>query len=516
MTRISGAIQVLEEELAKADQLGNGGIKVGAGDGVAWPSRPAARLRLSTPRRRTGLQDMSAYVCAAMRKIWRKAGLYQSQSPTMQSFLAFDSESDWERGLQEFRDKHYGLFDQIVPPLLQSEDKLLRLLLIRHADVSKRRELNLLKRLAQTADPIRDEPELLAILALGHKSLDREIRDRADLTANLRQAVGPQACRVASAHGAAARPAARGVALGKVAAAARPARAWPGDSRGSGAGAPGRGRSRTPPETCRGQEAGILLGVLGLPRHHVAPFPGGEVLAMPAHLTGMEPRSGHLAQLRVTGCIAGRAWGAVGLAVQDLYNPLGTIEAQAASHMFHWTHARSPSARSATDSSNMGKASSARPVRVEAWPSRPAGPDRTGSSATPAAERDGARMSLQEQILQGQPAVRAGLRSSSAMAFLGIDARLAPARRRTAPREQETMAVLGMRQRDVHLPDLAAPLQDPSENLSRLVHRRERRGPSQRALAPLGTAARRQSREFDPTNRPCSSAAGTRWARHIC
>jgi hypothetical protein len=134
---------------------------------------------------------MSAYVCAAMRKIWRKEGLYQSPSPTMSSFLAYiDSESDWARGLQEFRDKHYGLFDQIVPPLLQSEDKLLRLLLIRHADVSKRRELNLLKRLAQAADPIRDEPELLAILALGHKSLDREIRDRADLTANLRQAVG--------------------------------------------------------------------------------------------------------------------------------------------------------------------------------------------------------------------------------------------------------------------------------------------------------------------------------------
>jgi hypothetical protein len=33
LTRISGAIQVLEEELAKADQLGNGGIKVKAVDG---------------------------------------------------------------------------------------------------------------------------------------------------------------------------------------------------------------------------------------------------------------------------------------------------------------------------------------------------------------------------------------------------------------------------------------------------------------------------------------------------
>ena len=134
---------------------------------------------------------MSAYVCAAMRKIWRKAGALSvavaddEQLPGLHRLG-----SDWERGLQEFREKHYGLFDQIVPPLLQSEDKLLRLLLIRHADVSKRRELNLLKRLAQTADPIRDEPELLAILALGHKSLDREIRDRADLTANLRQAVG--------------------------------------------------------------------------------------------------------------------------------------------------------------------------------------------------------------------------------------------------------------------------------------------------------------------------------------
>jgi hypothetical protein len=31
LARISGAIQVLEEELSKADQLGNGGIKVGDG-----------------------------------------------------------------------------------------------------------------------------------------------------------------------------------------------------------------------------------------------------------------------------------------------------------------------------------------------------------------------------------------------------------------------------------------------------------------------------------------------------
>jgi hypothetical protein len=139
---------------------------------------------------------MSAHVCAAIRKIWRRAGLYQSEAPTIRNFLAFiesDPVPDWERGLQEFRKKHYDLFDRVVPPLLQSEDKLLRMVLIRHADPSKRKEMNLLKRFVGSADPIRDEPELLAIATLGHKSLARAIRERADLTPNLRRAVGPQA-----------------------------------------------------------------------------------------------------------------------------------------------------------------------------------------------------------------------------------------------------------------------------------------------------------------------------------
>jgi hypothetical protein len=136
---------------------------------------------------------MSAHVCAAMRKIWRRAGLYESKTRAIRDFLDFvgsEPPPDWEQGLQKFRKKHYDVFDQVVPPLLQSDDKLLRIMLIRHADLSKRRELNLLKRFARTADPIHDEPELLAMASLGHKSLDRAIRERGDLTPNLRQAVG--------------------------------------------------------------------------------------------------------------------------------------------------------------------------------------------------------------------------------------------------------------------------------------------------------------------------------------
>jgi hypothetical protein len=128
-----------------------------------------------------------------MRKIWRKAGLYESKTRAVRDFLDFvDSEpsADWERGIEEFRKAHYDVFDQVVPPLLQSDDKLLRIMLIRHADPSKRRELNLLKRLAQSLDPIRDEPELLAMVSLGQKTLDRAIRERGDLTPSLRRAVG--------------------------------------------------------------------------------------------------------------------------------------------------------------------------------------------------------------------------------------------------------------------------------------------------------------------------------------
>jgi hypothetical protein len=63
-------------------------------------------------------------------------------------------------------------------------------MLIRHADLSERRELNLLKRFAQTADPSHAEPELLAMASLGQKILERAIRERGDLTPNLRRTVG--------------------------------------------------------------------------------------------------------------------------------------------------------------------------------------------------------------------------------------------------------------------------------------------------------------------------------------
>ena len=130
-----------------------------------------------------------------MRKIWRNAGLYDSRKAGVRQFLAFvdaQPKLDWEQGLEGFRQEHYAVLNEVVPPLLKSNDKLLRILLIRHADLKNRRELNLLKQLARDADPVRDQPELLAIAKRGHKGLSNEIRKRADLTSKLRSIVDPK------------------------------------------------------------------------------------------------------------------------------------------------------------------------------------------------------------------------------------------------------------------------------------------------------------------------------------
>jgi hypothetical protein len=125
-----------------------------------------------------------------MQKIWREVGLYESRKAGVQAFLREIAEQpapDWESGVQAFRTHHYAVLGDIVPPLLASTDKLLRLSLIRAADVKQRKELNLLKKFIETAQPAHDELELLAILKLGHARLNDTIRQRTDLTSPLRR-----------------------------------------------------------------------------------------------------------------------------------------------------------------------------------------------------------------------------------------------------------------------------------------------------------------------------------------
>ena len=96
------------------------------------------------------------HVCSLMRKIWREVGLFKSNAAKIQAFIKFietQSSQDWDRGVQEFRNNHYDVFNDVIPPLMESDDKLLRLLVIHHADPKKRKELNLLKDFARQRQP---------------------------------------------------------------------------------------------------------------------------------------------------------------------------------------------------------------------------------------------------------------------------------------------------------------------------------------------------------------------------
>jgi hypothetical protein len=132
------------------------------------------------------------HICVLIRKLWREAGLYTSRKAGVQAFLTYVTEHPnltWEEGVQEFRAHHYDVFNDVVPPLLASTDKLLRLALIRSSDSTRRKELNLLRKFIQETNPVQDEPELLAILELGHQRLADEIRHRTNLTSAVRSRV---------------------------------------------------------------------------------------------------------------------------------------------------------------------------------------------------------------------------------------------------------------------------------------------------------------------------------------
>lgn len=126
---------------------------------------------------------------------WREAGLYESQQPEVKAFLAFfeqHPELCWDEMIAAFREKHYRAFAQVVPPLLDIDDKLLRLALIGRADLQRRQELALVKTFIQQADPVNDERELLMIARMKHKGVAQELGKRGDLTPRVRRYVVAQ------------------------------------------------------------------------------------------------------------------------------------------------------------------------------------------------------------------------------------------------------------------------------------------------------------------------------------
>lgn len=132
------------------------------------------------------------YIRELVIEVWQKSGLYRSRKAKVKDFLKYMDkfpEHCWDECEATFREKYYDIFNDIVAPLLKTDDKLLRLNLIRRLQVKKRRELNLLKTFVQAADSQKDEAELVEVAKLGHKGIVEEIRNHPKLTGKVQQLV---------------------------------------------------------------------------------------------------------------------------------------------------------------------------------------------------------------------------------------------------------------------------------------------------------------------------------------
>lgn len=122
--------------------------------------------------------------------IWREAGLYNSGDAQVQAFLKyFDRETDdcWDKVVTRFRREFDDLFDDIVPPLLESSVKTIRVTLIRRVDLRRKKEVHAIRDLIKFLDPHRDAPEILAIAKRKSRALQEELERRKDIVAMLRR-----------------------------------------------------------------------------------------------------------------------------------------------------------------------------------------------------------------------------------------------------------------------------------------------------------------------------------------
>lgn len=125
----------------------------------------------------------------AVKAAWAAAGLYRSKDAKLREFLKYVdglSKECWPEAVKKARSDYSAYIPQLVEPLWQTGDKLLRVNLIRYADLSRKDERELLGRLSRNLKAQEDGPELSAIVYGGTKPLLAEILKRKDLPAGLR------------------------------------------------------------------------------------------------------------------------------------------------------------------------------------------------------------------------------------------------------------------------------------------------------------------------------------------
>ncbi len=118
----------------------------------------------------------------AARRAWQEAGLYRSSNPQVRDFLRrFENSSAacWEELADVVRLEYPDLKETLVRPLWDSGDKVLRVNLLRLADLRQDDEAELYGEATGTLRGDKDAPELETVIRGGEKQfLDQVGRKR--------------------------------------------------------------------------------------------------------------------------------------------------------------------------------------------------------------------------------------------------------------------------------------------------------------------------------------------------
>lgn len=124
----------------------------------------------------------------AVRAAWAAAGLYDSKDGRLQQALAAFEEAPlecWPDLARRIRANFPECIEALVKPLWMSGDKLVRVNLIRHADLARPEERQLLEKAVRTLSK-GDLPEFSAVVNTATQPIVERLLKRKDLPEQLR------------------------------------------------------------------------------------------------------------------------------------------------------------------------------------------------------------------------------------------------------------------------------------------------------------------------------------------
>jgi hypothetical protein len=126
-----------------------------------------------------------------VKKAWADAGLYRSRDPKLRRFLDKVDKCTgdcWPELAEEARERYAEYIDTLVEPLWKTGDKLVRLNLIRLADIENERDRHTVEEFVSKARPT-EVHELQAIARVADLPLLEKVAKKRNLPTELRDFV---------------------------------------------------------------------------------------------------------------------------------------------------------------------------------------------------------------------------------------------------------------------------------------------------------------------------------------